>query len=262
VELVAPDLEFVPIALAADRDGTRGLGRQPVIASAVALGLPVVQRITEELVGEDEALREFIRHSSWEWQFHLVHLGCSFRPGDGMHIAKACVAVSLNSGKTDDANVQAIVWSLVPQRMDQPVDVTKAIKLGAKLAFAEVALEVTSAGKGAEVFVQAYGLQESSCSWEFYQTPRYNVSGTHRLALVVRSSRGQPSTGQVTVEATVSYRRFSLMPFRSELANQPPIMFDVNGSRSLGGGQSGRRTRPTGGDLPAGALSPGYGAER
>jgi hypothetical protein len=231
MEFVAPDLEYVPIALAADSSGTRGLGRRPVIASAVALGTPVAQRITEELTGEDEALRQFLRHSFREWQFHLVHLGCSFRPGDGMEIAKARVAVRLDSGAAEGTNAQAIVWSLNPQRMERPVDVTQSVKLGAKLAFVEAALEVTSEGKGTEVFIEAYGLQQSNCCWEFRRTARNNVSGTHRLALVMRSSRSMTATGQVTVDATVSYRRFSLMPFRSELADQAPAMFTIDASR-------------------------------
>ena len=231
MEIVPPDLEYVPVALAADSSQTRSLGRPPVISSAVELGFPVAQPITEELTGEDEALRQFLRHNVREWQFHLVHLGCSFHPDDGMQIAKARVAVRLNPGEAGGTSAPAIVWSLDPQRTERPVDISQSVKLGAKLAFAEAALEMTSEGKGAEVFIEAYGLQQSACSWEFRRTARDKVSGTYRLALIVRSFRGTSASGEVTVDATVSYRRFSLMPFRSELARQPPVAF-VIGARS------------------------------
>jgi len=230
VEVETPDLKFVPVTLAADRGSTRALGGRPVLTSVVAIGLPVVQQITEELVGEDEALRQFVRRSYREWQFHLVHLGCSFHARDGMQIAKAQVAVRLDVEQAGD-RPQAIVWSLIPQRMERPVDITQGLKVGAKLGFAETTVEVTSAGKGAEVFVEAYGLQESGCSWDFRQTPRDSISGTHRLALIARSPRNVVTNGQVTVGATISYRRFKLMPFRLELADQPPVMFELDSRR-------------------------------
>jgi hypothetical protein len=230
VRLETPDLEFVPVTLAADRGTTRGFGGSPLLTSVVTIGLPVVQQITEELVGEDEALRQFVRRSYREWQFHLVHLGCSFHARDGMQIVKSQVAVRLDLEQAGDRS-QAIVWSLLPQRMERPVDITQGLKVGAKLGFVETTIELTSAGKGSEVFVEAYGLQESDCSWDFRQTPQDSISGTHRLALIARSPRNVVTNGQVTVGATISYRRFKLMPFRLELADQPPITFELDSRR-------------------------------
>ncbi|MEV6304140.1 hypothetical protein AB0M02_32375 [Actinoplanes sp. NPDC051861] len=220
-----PVLKSLPVALVGDSGTTRAGGGPPALTDVVTLGVPLVQEVTEETVKADDALVEFVRAGDPRWRFHLVHLGCSFRPADGVRIARAEVGVRL---KAPDATAdQPIVWSLTPQRAERPVEVTRGVTLGAKLAFVEATVESNSQGTGAEVFIESFGLLESACSWEFRRSDREEIRGTQRLALVVRAPRAENTVGQLTVKATITYRRWRMFPFRAVLPDGQPLSFEL-----------------------------------
>ena len=225
MDVTVPELEYVAVTLAPERHTTRGFGRPPApLTDVVTLGMPVVQRVTSDLAGADTSLTQFLRDNDSRWKFHIVHLGCSFRPPAGMNIAKARLSVEL--GAADEAT-RPIVWSLSPQRMQRAVERSRGLKLGANLGIAETAVEVTVAGEASEVFIESFGLQESACAWEFRQTVMDSVSGTHRLAVVTRSQRDLSPSGRISMSATITYRRFKLLQFRSDLTEQEPLAFQL-----------------------------------
>lgn len=111
MDVTVPQLEYIPVALAPERQTTRGFGRPPTpMTDVVILGVPIVQRITTDLCGADTALAQFLRDNDSRWQFHIVHLGCSFRPPTGMNITKARLSVEL--GAADEPTQEPIAFQL------------------------------------------------------------------------------------------------------------------------------------------------------
>jgi hypothetical protein len=120
-----------------------------------------------------------------------------------------------------------IVWSLTPQRAARPVERPQSLKISAKLAF-EVSVELDTTGKGTEVFVESYGLQEPACTWEFTPTSMDEVRGSQRLALIARTPRKAAVTGSVDLRATLNRKRLGLFPFRVTLGTGEPLSFTLS----------------------------------
>ncbi|MGI5375201.1 hypothetical protein ACQEV2_13315 [Streptomyces sp. CA-251387] len=223
MEIEVPELTEVATVLQPDDRVTRGGERPDPVRGAVSLGLPVVQPITEDLAGDDAALRTLL--GDREWSFHLVHLGATFTPSEDARFGQAWLTVQLR--RDDGAEAEPpIVWSLTPQRAAQPVERPLSFTLGARLLF-EASIEVSTTGRRTEVFVEGYGLQEPTCTWEFTPTSTDEVRGSQRLALVARTPRETAVTGAVDLRATLTRRRLGFFPFRTTLDTGAPLSFTI-----------------------------------
>jgi hypothetical protein len=226
MELEIPLLRDIPAVLEPDIRATRG-DRELAdpIAGACSVGEPIVHAVTTELAGADTALTAFIQQTSSTWQFHVVFLGCSFNAPDGMHFDKAWLTVHLE--RADGAVPAPIAWSIDPLRLARAVERTRSISLGASLGIGKASVDVSSTGQADELFVEAFGLQESACTWEFSRTTAEIISGTQRLVLVTRSPVDAPSAGRVEIRATLSRRRFSVIPYRVTTPERPYVCFEL-----------------------------------
>jgi hypothetical protein len=219
VQIPVPEVSESAVLLAPQIRRTRGMQRRPArLGNVMTMGTPVVQRVDADLAADDPALRAFLSANDGQWGFHLVHLACTFVPDEAAWFVSARLAVQLGDG--------AIVWSLTPLRQADSGGGTRTLKLGAKAVFAEAGLE-SSSPRPAEVFLEGFGLQEQSCAWEFKRTSVHAIQGSHRLAMVVRSAAGVESTASVTVTAAVGTKRWAVLTYRSDLAEQPPLMFTL-----------------------------------
>lgn len=224
MEIEFPDLTQVAAVLEPDERVTRQDSRPEPVRDALSVGMPVVQDITADLVGEDLALRAFLADGNAQWRYHLVHLGTSFTPADGAHFGQAWLTMRLT--RDDEATPPAIVWSVTPQRSEQSVERPKTVKLGAKLVF-EASAEIQSTSKHTAVFLDSYGLLEPSCTWEFTRTSLHEIRGSQRLSAVIRTPRDATVTGSIDLRATLTRRRFGMFSFRVALDNGSPIAFTL-----------------------------------
>jgi hypothetical protein len=227
MDIEVPELSETAAILEPEARVTRGSSRPDPVRGAVSLGLPVVQTINDELVGDDAALRSFLASEGSAWRFHLVHLACSFTPGGDASFGQALLTVRLTR---DDgvAEPPPIAWSLTPQRAERAVERSRTVKIGAKLVL-EMAVEMQTSGQHNEVFVESYGLQEPTCSWKFTRTSLDEISGTQRLALVARTPSDCLVTGTVDLRATLARRRLGMFPYRMALDSDRPLSFTLSG---------------------------------
>jgi hypothetical protein len=226
MDVAVPELRDAPVTLVPAARVTRGFrGRESSpdqLRDALSLGVPVVQAVSAELAGEDKALLAFLAQEASAWRFHLVHLGCTFMPGDGDRFDQAWLSVQL--ARSDGDSPPPIAWSLAPDRASRPVTNPRTITLGAKLLI-EASVEVQTSGSHTETFVTTYGLQEPNCSWEFTRTSLDELRGTQRLALITRSPKDVSVTGTISLRATFTRPRFSKITYRLLEADAEALSF-------------------------------------
>ncbi len=228
MELDIPPLRDIPAVLEPDIRATRGQReRADLVVGACSVGEPVVHAVTTELAGADAALKAFLDQTGSTWRFYVVFLGCTFNAPDGMRFDNAWLTVHLT--RADGAVPTPIVWSVDPQRRTRAYDQTRSVSFGASLGIGKASVEVSSTGQADEVFIEAFGLQESACTWEFSRTAAEEISGMHRLVLVTRCPSDAPSKGRVEIRATLSRRRFSVIPYRMTTPDRPEVSFVLVG---------------------------------
>ena len=153
-------------------------------------------------------------------------MACSFVSSEDTRFGQAWLTVRLGRGD-DRVEPTPIVWSLTPQRSERFVAQTRTVKVGAKLWLGEGNVEVQSSGSHGEIFLDTYGLQEPSCTWEFTRTSSDEIRGTHRLALVTRAPADAPVNGTVELTATVQRKRFGLFTYRVMLDGGAAVEFSL-----------------------------------
>jgi hypothetical protein len=225
VELPVPQLDDVPVVLEPDTRTTRGRHEQTgPVHGAVSLGVPIVQPVTAALAADDLPLREFLEKNGAQWSYSLVYLGCTFLPVSGSTFEKAWVTVDL--GQPDAPDARSIIWSMSPMRQSSQRQISRTIKLGATVGIVEGSVEMGSDGSQTETFLQAFGLQEPSCSWEFSRTLADEIRGSFRLMLVARRPAQFPSRGAMKVSATLNRRWLGLTTYRASAA-EAPVWFSI-----------------------------------
>ena len=226
MELPIPQLADLPVVLQPDSRTTRGRREyaRPV-DGALSLGVPVVQPVTTHLAADDAPLQEFLEQNRSQWSYSLVYLGCTFFMVDGYTFEKAWITVQLGQPGTQDA--RPITWSMSPMRQCRQQQTSRTVKLGATVGIVQGTLEVDSIGSQNETFLEAFGLQEPSCSWEFSRTSADEIRGSYRLVLVARRASKTASQGVVNISATMNRRRFGVATYRMSAAPEAPVQFSV-----------------------------------
>jgi len=227
MELRIPELTEIPVPLHLELRTTRrrtGPSLGP-IPGAVSLGIPVVRPADSDLVGEDATLRAFLAEQNSQWRFHLIFLGCSFLPGDAK-IQRAWLTVSLTRDDGRPAPAP-IAWSCTPLREEKPADrPPNKITLTAGMII-KASAEFTTSSAPDEVSIEAYGLQEPACTWQFNRTSRADLTGSRRLVLVTRIPHGTHVTGAVELRATLTRKRLGLLTHTSKLDDNLPLTFSL-----------------------------------
>jgi hypothetical protein len=162
------------------------------------------------------------------FRFDHVLLAVSMRPSEGELFTQVWLKVVLESS----ANQQqaAIAWSLSPRVAFNAIEVTNKIKLDSSLKFGVG--EVGAGGEREEklterdVFLQAFNELRFDPVWEFNALKTQPLVGSHRLHLIVRRALGVACRGTVALSATVSRKRFGLIPYRAASASMDGAGFE------------------------------------
>jgi hypothetical protein len=220
MELEAPDLAEVAVALQPERRVVRGATRPPAPRGGVSLGEPVAVALTPDFATEDAALRAFLEaEPSRYW---LVHLACTFRldEDEDAPLHKAWLRTELGAERG-----RPIAWSMTPMRLARATERSRTLKLGADAKLAQAGVEAGSATEGSLVYLEALHLLEPTPTWEFSRTEADEIRGSALLALVVRAPSDAAVQGTVALSAVARSRRFGVLPFKAELADRPSLTF-------------------------------------
>jgi hypothetical protein len=189
----------------------------------IALGRPVALRLAAEGI-EDKELRSFVEGYRDRSNFTLVHLACSFRAEPGTSFTRASVQVRLS--RSDDSEApEPIAWSMLPDRQTSDCEASTKVQLGANAKLLSATLERTVTVKRADLFIEALNELRSDPGWEFTRTASVEISGAHRLALVVMSDSASGFEGDVEASATVRDRFLRLIPYRARPVDGEMVRF-------------------------------------
>jgi hypothetical protein len=196
----------------------------------LAIGGPWVRSLTpSSLQGSelDDALRGFLEAEATDSDFYLVHITCTFRPAEDEPIQTAVLTVDL--ARPEGGDPPPIAWSMQPQRLASQTSLSRTVKLGATLKIMGVGVE-GEAGQTQEtqvdqVFLEALFEGLPSPTWELRRTDSATIQGLQRFALVVRAAKGTTTMGTARLGATITRKRFGLLPYTASLAEQEALEF-------------------------------------
>ena len=185
-----------------------------------SIGTPVVHPFTDELAAQDKNLGQFLVREH-DHRFVLVHIACTFRPDHGAPFESASLQIQLQ----DTGGADAIAWSMSPERVTDNVTSSRKVSIGSNLKILELGAEVETSAERRDIHIEASGLLQSDPAWEFTRTDRIAIRGSHRLFLVVRSSRGGTVTGSLELSMIVRQLRLGLIPYKVELPDVATASF-------------------------------------
>ncbi len=225
-----PELEMRPVPMALDTIVVRGdspAGAPDDLGERIRIGGPFAVPIRPEDVDGD--LRIFVTAEAGRHSYYLTHLALTLitEPGDPeFESATASLLLSAAGG-----SAETVAWSMLPQRVTEDEQVTTKFSFGPELSLEPVtaslgSMERSRTRTSTKLAVEARGLMRSDPSWFLTDTERNRISGTHRLALVVRSPAGAAPQAVVGVTAVVRERH--LLRYRNR--ELPSVVL----ARSLG----------------------------
>ncbi|MFE5027979.1 hypothetical protein ACFRAO_32905 [Streptomyces sp. NPDC056656] len=218
IELADPQLPAHELVLLPDDAvrGEPGAGDEPQpLAGRITLNGPSVLRLTPDELAADPEIARYAEAEAGRYSYHLVRLSVTFAPTPQRpRLEFANVALSLASKPQEPGPV---AHSMEPMRLTDPVQVSRMRRLGPQLSLLGADATLGEVGRSIQYtshhpLVEALGVQGGSPAWEFRRTPAHDLSGCHRLALVVRTGAEAVTEVTVTVSAGVKIpllRRFT-----------------------------------------------------
>ena len=141
---------------------------------------------------------------------------------------RASVQVHLARSDAQESGAQPIAWSMLPDRETSESQASTKVQLGADAKLLKLTLERSMTTKRADLFVEALNELRSDPGWEFTRTNSVEISGTHRLVLVVMSDAGAGVIGDVAASATVRDRFLRLIPYRARPVDGSAVRFSCD----------------------------------
>lgn len=230
-----PELSNRPVVLALDERTLRGGKRDnqeaepmPALRGRVLVGGPVAVPVTPRYVADDSDLRAFVEQEAKRARYHLVHFAMTFERAESAAPALEAASIEIVMSSHNSAT-NPIAWSMLPMRVLDPFQITQAVKLGPQLKLHEAELSLGSVERSrtqqhAEVFLEALRELRADPAWQFERTKSFNLTGSHRLTMVVRAGRGATVRGSITVKATIRPHR--LFSYRADLPDPLQLSFD------------------------------------
>ena len=168
-------------------------------------------------------LQAFVTGEVGKCRYVLAHLALSFLSReDDPRLRAASVHTSLKDTATPS---DVLAWSVLPLRASSPYEEKAGFSLGPSLKFhgAEISLgsidkEVTRHPQ--EIFLEATGEMTAEVAWTFTQTRTHDLTGSCRLAMVIRAPAEREGSMSVVLQASVEQRGFSRL-YRSRVALPP-----------------------------------------
>jgi hypothetical protein len=232
ITIEMPDPPMQDLVLAPKEDDFRGEAAEPEarepLPHRISIGGPVHRRIKADAT-DDVELRRFLKDEAADWDFYLLHLTCTLRPAEEEPFTEALIELDLAQAGGAGA---PIAWSMQPDRMVDPVEVSRTVNLGPTLKILGVGLNMKAEQQRKitkqEVFLEAMYELESTPSWGLYRTSSTKLRGLYRFHLVVRTPKDSTVSGTTLVEVKVRRRRFGVIPYSAALAELPrPLTFEV-----------------------------------
>lgn len=207
-----PKEEFEEISLEPEDRVTLGAPayQGEAVSSRILLSRPLVQSIDVSVVDEDT--RPFLEgHGGRE--YYLVALGCSFKHDDHEPFISAWLQVDLRL-LNDDPDAVVTAWSLQPEQLSEPAELTRTVELDPSLKFTGVGgvgVDIGIGGKKATethftrdlIFLEGLGRGTQSPSWSFTKTDAHDIRGEFRLRFIAELSAGESAEGIISAGATI-----------------------------------------------------------
>ncbi len=225
------DLVLVPKEEHFRGSAAESQAREP-LRHRISIGGPVHRRIGAEST-DDAELRRFLAEEAAGSDFYLLHLTCTLRPSEEEPFKEVLIELDLAQKQAQEGGTDPpIAWSMEPDRLVNPVEVSRTFSLGPTLKFSGVGVDLTAGQQSKitrqEVFLEAMYELESTPSWGLYRTSSAELRGLHRFHLVVRAPKDSIVSGTALVEAKVQRRRFGVITFTADLAETPqPLTFEL-----------------------------------
>ena len=193
----------------------------------ISVGGPVYRRIDAGST-DDAELRHFLEAEAADSDFYLLHLTCTLRPGADDPFTEVLIELDL----AQSGGAEPIAWSMDPDRISDPVELSRTVSLGPTLKFFGVGVDLKAEQERKvtkqEIFLEALYELESTPSWGLYRTSASELRGLHRFRLVVRTPKGSVVSGTMLIEAKVQRRHFGVVPFSAALEDVPePLTFEL-----------------------------------
>lgn len=236
ISLEVPELKLVHANLRPDIDTNKAvLDNSNVefpkrLVNRVELGVPISQPITAAMLEADQELRNFRNSKAATSDFYLIHLACTFHSGDGDPFHQAWLNVNLKRADKEKKE-RPIAWSMKPRLEGKDVKVTKELKLGGDLKLIDIGIVDIGVKSGSqrttetvnqEIFIRAFGEQQSEPYWEFKKPKGIEILGSYRFAMVVQVPKGIDALAEVNAQATIKRKALGIT-YRTDLENAPQL---------------------------------------
>jgi hypothetical protein len=181
------------------------------------LGGPVSALVSKAYVANDVELRTFVEREAARYRYHLVHLAitATLEPGQ-TRIERVLVQLRLSAPAAD----APIAWSMTPIRVDNAAQLSTTWRIGPQLKLFDASVERTESRPATGRYLEAQNELRSDPAWEVHRTRGREITGVHRLALVVRAPVGAAARVDGAVHATIAHGR---RPWR-ESADLPGLL--------------------------------------
>ncbi|MER6959666.1 hypothetical protein [Streptomyces sp. NPDC000618] len=181
--------------------------------SYLSIGEPVVVALDPQVEASVELRRQFD-----EFEFHQVQLTCSFQAAVGSRFTHARFTTELVTtvdGGERSTGAQAIAYDLFPLRLEEARTVTvTSQRPGVDVTFGFEPVEATLSLPSRERMeegiqytsrVEAFDLRGTRPAWSFRRTEQREISGPHRLFMLVRKPKGTTVQATFGLSATVQF---------------------------------------------------------
>ncbi|AJT63903.1 hypothetical protein T261_2219 [Streptomyces lydicus] len=228
IELADPQLPAHELVLLPDDPlrGEPGTGDEPQpLAGRITLNGPSVRRLTPAQLAADAELAGYAEAEAGRYAYYLVWFAVTFSPSPKRpRLEFAHVALQLTSTPQEP---RPVAHSMEPMRVTDPVQINRTRRLGPQLSLLGADASLGEVGRSVQYtthqpFVEALGLQGADPAWEFRRTRTHELSGCHRLDVVVRTAADAVTEVAFTVKAGVKipllrrYTRRLPVPLRLE----------------------------------------------
>jgi hypothetical protein len=200
-----PDLVLAPVELQPRE--VRGGDDAVEPAGQVLLGGPFWAPLPADYLADDPDSQAFLDDPSMRWLVGVMAFSLQQDAG-GERFERAWLTLTLAGV---DGAEPPVAWSMKPDRIASDVKRSTSLSLGPKLTIADVGIEA-SVQRGVErvmqdVSVLATGEKTPSPRWTLSRTPSAPLTGSTRLAVVVRAPRDVAVTTAIDVGYVTARRQ-------------------------------------------------------
>ncbi|WP_370365222.1 hypothetical protein [Catenulispora sp. GP43] len=176
----------------------------PAVATALngrlRLGGPVSAPVSASYVADDAELKLFVEEKSAQYRYDLVHLALTVTTGPGQDRFETVV---IRLRLSADGTQAPIAWSMRPERVTGEAKLSTTWRLGPQLKLFAAGVEHTETKTDGACYLEAQNDLRPDPEWTLHRIRGREISGVHRLTLIVCSPVGTETTLSGAIDATV-----------------------------------------------------------